>query len=584
MRKKLTALFLAVIMTMSLMACGSGSSNGGETQAKADTASSQKQTVDNTPVSEDANSTDAEAPENEEKAGGSYEWELIYDVKPDANRKSTAGSEEMYDSIVVSVANVPADLSPFTMSNAITNMEIFDTLLDQTGPDEFIGRMAKEWNEVDDTHFVVEIYDNVYDSDGNNITASDVVFSFDTFNNSGFARDFNYYDSAKALDTYTVEFTWKEPIEGLTNFASMMTKTYIVSEKAYNEHDFITDPVGSGPYILKEYVTASYAVIEAKEDYWQSDEALVSPNTARNVKTIRYDFITDASMSAVAFEDGSTINVSLNADNISMFEEGGEYADLGRLYCYPDTVSISIVPNMSGDSVVSDINLRMAMFYAFDTEGFAASLGERLYSPVTTDASPAISDYSEDWSGWDTYQNTYDPELAAEYLEKSDYNGEKLVILVEGNAQKENVATVIQAYLESIGIKSEIKIYDHALISNYASRSDEWDLFLASSGDSDYTANRLRKVYGQNAGYAKGLNISLYDNQEFQDMIDNANTVSGYSVDATTELLKYIYDNALGYGTAYVVNVVCYSDCVAQFQIKYGSSEVLYGACEYYLD
>ncbi len=569
---------LIACMTITMAGCGGSSES---------TASSLGNSAQSVTEAAAANSTEEAVEEGDivnDVAAGKYEWPIRTEVEPDESRTSTANSDEMYDSIVVSVSNVPADLSPYTMSNALTNMEIFDTLFEQNEDGEFVGRIAKDWHEEDDTHLVVELYDYVMDSDGNNIKASDVAFSFDTFANSGFARDFNYYEACNVIDDYTVEFVWNQPITGLTNLESMMTKTYICAEKAYSDHDFVTDPVGSGPYKLTEYVTSSYAVLEAKEDYWQTDESLVTRNAARNVKTIRYDFISDNSMSAVAFENGNTINLSLTPDTLEMFEEGGEYAGLGNIYCYPDTVSITILPNMSGESIMSDKNFRLAVFYALDTEGFADALGSRLYAPVTCDASPAILDYSESWADMENYQNVYDPSLAQEYLSQTAYKGESIKILLEGNAQKSSVATVMQAYLEAVGIKAEIETYDHAMIAGYASMADGWDIFLASSGDAEYTANRLRKVYGTNAGYVKGSNISLYEDQAFQDMIDKVNTIEGNTEEGIQEIFDYIYENALGLGTAYPVNVECYSPCVAKICQKYGSTEVVYGAFEYYLD
>lgn len=520
-----------------------------------------------------------------ENGESGYKWPTLKEVTPDDSRVSTANNEEQYDSITVSVSNIPSDLSPYTMSNAITNMEIFDTLIEQTAADEFVGRIAKEWKEIDDTHFEVKIYDYVYDSEGNHITASDVAFSFNTYKDSGFARDFNYFQSVEAKDDCTVEFTWTEKMESLTAFASMMTKTYIVSEKAYTEHDFVTDPIGSGPYKLTEYVTSSYAKLEARDDYWQTEEDLVAPNAGRNVKNIEYDFLSDASMAAVAFENRDTINVTLNADNLSLFAEGGEYAEIGQLVCYPDTVSITILPNMDASSVMSDLNMRLAVFYALDVESFADALGSELFYSVETDAAPSIADYSADWVNADSYQNVFDPDLAMEYLTESNYDGETLKIMYEGNQEKERIAQVIQAYLEGIGVRAELVAWEHDLIAQHASNASEWDIFLASSGDSDFTANRLRKVYGADAGYTKGqMNISLDDDLEFQNMINSANTVSGNSTEAVGTILSYIYDNALGMGTAYQVNVMAFSKDIAKFKTKYSTSEIMYGSCEYYLD
>lgn len=568
--KRIAALILAVIMILSLAACG------GPTDSN-DGSNSQSGTNDQTQQGgTDATSTGWT---------GTYQWPTLAEVAVDPSRKSTANSDEQYEMVKVAITNVPSDLSPYTMSNAITNMSIFDTLLEQTGAHDFVGRMAKEWHDEDDTHMLLTIYDYVYDSDNNNITASDVVFSFNTYKDSGFARDFNNLDNVEAVDPYTVRFTWKQKNESLTAFASMMTKTYIVSEKAYKEHDFVTDPVGSGPYKLVDYVTAAHATIEAKDNYWQTDESLVAPNAHRNVKTIEFDFITDSSMAAIAFENGDTVNVTLDADTLSLFEEGGQYADLGQIICYPDTVSTTILPNMSSDSIMSDQNMRLAVYNALDGEAFADALGRDLWYPVSTDAANSIADFDSSYIIPDTYQGAADLNAAAEYLKAAGYNNQKLKIMYEGNKDKEVIAQIVNAYLEAAGIQSEIVAWDHDLIRAHASNTNEWDIFLASSGDSDFTANRLRKVYGADAGYTKGeYNISFYDNAEFQKMLADDNTLSGNSVDATRAILQYIYDNALGMGTAYKVNVMCYSKDIASFQAKYSTSEISYGSCNYYLD
>ena len=589
--KRIAAILIALAMMLSLVACGSSegtdtaASNAGQTETGAKTEQADTAAENNTGTDNAQADVATDAAEIDAGWTGTYLWPTLAEVEVDPSRKSTANSDEQYEMVKVAVTNVPSDLSPYTMSNAITNMSIFDTLLEQTGAQDFVGRMAKEWHDEDDTHMLLTIYDYVYDSDNNHITASDVVFSFNTYKDSGFARDFNNLESVEAVDDYTVRFTWKEKNESLTAFASMMTKTYIVSEKAFTEHDFVTDPVGTGPYKLVDYVTAGHATIQARDDYWQTDESLVAPNAHRNVKTIEFDFISDASMTAIAFENGDTVNVTLDADTLSLFEEGGQYDGIGQLVCYPDTVSTTILPNMSADSLMSDLNMRLAVFNALDGTAFADALGTELWYAVSTDAANSIADFDSSYIIPDTYQGDADYDAVAEYLSAAGYNGETLKIMYEGNKDKEIIAQIINAYLESAGIKSEIVAWDHDLIKAHASVSTEWDIFLASSGDSDFTANRLRKVYGADAGYTEGqYNISFYDNDEFQTMLKNDNTLSGNSVEATREILQFIYDNALGMGTAYKVNVMCYSHDIASFQAKYSTSEIVYGSCEYYLD
>ena len=42
------------------------------------------------------------------------------------------------------------------------------------------GVLAKSWDEVDPKTYDVELYDYIHDAEGNPLTASDVVFSFES--------------------------------------------------------------------------------------------------------------------------------------------------------------------------------------------------------------------------------------------------------------------------------------------------------------------------------------------------------------------------------------------------------------------
>ena len=66
--------------------------------------------------------------------------------------------------------------------------------------------LAKGYPEVDDLHWQVELYDYIKDTDGNNITAQDVVFSINTLVDAGKALKYDKFESVKAIDDYTVEF------------------------------------------------------------------------------------------------------------------------------------------------------------------------------------------------------------------------------------------------------------------------------------------------------------------------------------------------------------------------------------------
>lgn len=64
------------------------------------------------------------------------------------------------------------------------NYNFYETLFDYRDND-YVPILAKGYTEVDDLHWQVELYDYIKDTDGNNITAQDVVFSINTLVDAG---------------------------------------------------------------------------------------------------------------------------------------------------------------------------------------------------------------------------------------------------------------------------------------------------------------------------------------------------------------------------------------------------------------
>ena len=107
-----------------------------------------------------------------------------------------------------------------------------------------------------------------------------------------------------------------------------------------------------------------------------------------------------------------------------------------------------------GEPYTSDENLRKAIYYAINRENAAIYNGEE-NAVFNTDY------YAQKLMGPFAGQMEmpgYDPELAAEYLAKSNYDGSTLEINVTPDMI--NIATSIQADLTAIGINTEINNVD----------------------------------------------------------------------------------------------------------------------------
>ena len=91
------------------------------------------------------------------------------------------------------------------------------------------------------------------------LTAEDIKFSLEKAANkasSGFAADYAALDKVEALDRYKVRITFKSAIPSVLGILTNYHGGYIVSKKAVMEKGdkFKFDPIGTGPFMLKEYL------------------------------------------------------------------------------------------------------------------------------------------------------------------------------------------------------------------------------------------------------------------------------------------------------------------------------------------
>lgn len=101
-------------------------------------------------------------------------------------------------------------------------------------------------------------------ADGKQVTAKDVVFTYQKAKTAGSAADLAVLDKAEALDDYTVAFTLKRP---WSIFASTVATIGIVPEHAYNDN-YGNQPLGSGPWKLVQFQKEQQLILAPNEYYY----------------------------------------------------------------------------------------------------------------------------------------------------------------------------------------------------------------------------------------------------------------------------------------------------------------------------
>jgi ABC-type transport system substrate-binding protein len=446
--------------------------------------------------------------------------------------------EDKYIKVKIGLDSDPAALSPWlgvgVQGRTAVLQSVYEAMFSQEKfGGEVVPVIASGYEKIDNVTYHVTIRDDVYDSAGNQITASDVVFSFQTAKELGNMATFlGSYAGISLVDEFTVELVLTS--NDLGAFDNTVVNVDIISQAAYekNADGFVSNPIGTGPYIVKSFTPGSGAILVKNETYWQGDNP-TNLYGHQYADEIEYKVITEPSQVAIALETGE-IDFATNVarSDLYLFEGSEDF----QIVNVPEKLTNVVLYNNSSESPCQDINLRKAISYAIDPQAIIDGVYLGKGDIIKTYGSPSYIDYVEKWDDEEYFP--YDVAKAKEYLAMSSYAGETLVIMtVPGDFAK--VSEIIQAYLTEVGINSEIKSYEMALYNTYRFDPTQWDILPTNKGSGDYLANIWK--YSYDARLFKGATQTFLADPQLQTLLEaclNVETHNDESMDAFHQYLK----------------------------------------------
>src|SRR5215212_9937512 len=172
-----------------------------------------------------------------------------------------------------------------TNNGQIVVNNIYDSLTRFDPQGKLVGRLAESWSRVDPTTWRFKLRQGVKFTNGEPFNADAVVFAIEDLNNPqqpGIGiLDYGSMKTATKIDEFTVDITTPSPDPILpsknVNFpipAPNWAKTATIEQRS-------TTAVGSGPYILAEYVKGQHMLFKANPDY-----ALTPKPTIAEIKMV----------------------------------------------------------------------------------------------------------------------------------------------------------------------------------------------------------------------------------------------------------------------------------------------------------
>ena len=470
-----------------------------------------------------------------------------------------AESNGLYSKVVVAVSADMEDLTPCKV-NGVTRSNVFwsiyESLFDFDEDLNLVPSLATGYTIVSDTEWDIEIYKKIYDSDGNHITADDVVHAVEWLVESGNNIRYNIFASIEKIDDYTVRYHWKEAPTSTSDLEWPLTRTFIFSQTAWESHNFAVDPVGTANFTVESFVTGSSLTLKANYDYWaQNTDEDVSMRCRfhdTTVDTIVYNTIAEPFSAVVALEMG-TVDfcdyVPLNS--LAEFAEGGTHSERYNVESTLGTEYYYFLPNMAdgvSGIVGKDLDLRLAIYYALDNEVVAKAMSGNNVVLKTLGCS-SYPDHEASWDDDPNYINTYDVAAAKKYLEASNYNGEEIVIIGLANEECKNAMMMIQSLLvDSLGLNVSLQTYEKSFLLTVMAERTGWDFCVANTGGS-ILVDSWNRVISQEGN--DGWTYGWLKDDKLQQLYDTAR--AGGTHDA--EHMKAVIDYAFSIGCIYALSV-----------------------------
>lgn len=354
------------------------------------------------------------------------------------------------------------DLNPHLYAGEMYAQSIlYDTLVSITD-DGYEGCLAESWTISEDgCVYTFNIRDNVYFSDGTLCDANAILANFNAIienkERHTWLEMMNLLVGVSAPDSDTFVIELSEPYYPMLTELGCIRPFAMISPNCMidgSTKDGVDGYIGTGPYVLTDFVTDEYAVFERNENYWGEAPA---------IEKITVKVIPDNQTRIMALEKGEIDLIfgknMLDADAISQYVDSDQF-----------TVSLSeptstrhIVLNTTHE-ILGDKAVRQALQHATNREAISEGIFYGLEQPADTLYATSVP-----YCDVDLEPYVYDMSIAEQMLDEADWvmssdgirekEGQKLELDLLYNSDsvtEKTIAEYLQSEYQKLGISLNI--------------------------------------------------------------------------------------------------------------------------------
>lgn len=345
---------------------------------------------------------------------------------------------------------------------------IYESLLSRDSDNKVQPGLAKSWDiSKDGKTYTFHLNSNMCFSNGDKLDADDVAWSINQLKEKQYynANQVASLDKAEAVDANTVKLTLSTPDSNLLWYLTGRPGLVFDKNAKYNAK---TEAVGSGPYTVESFDSASKMVFKANPKYWGTAHKPATQNVV-----IR--FLTDDNAAVNALKSGdvdvlspvnATLAKSLDASTYTVSAADGSDKFVLAFNCT--------------NAKLKDKRVRQAIRYAINHKEIIASRGNVDYAlggPI-----PSVDPGYEDLTGL----YPYNVDKAKELMKEAGYTTDKplRLTLTYANTYGTELGDQLKSQLAKIGIDLKIDYVEFSTWLQNVHANGDYELSLVDHAES----------------------------------------------------------------------------------------------------
>ena len=356
---------------------------------------------------------------------------------------------------------------------------VYEGLLSRDSDNKVQPGLAKSWDISNDgTTYTFHLNENMNFSNGDTLDAEDVAWSINQLKEQQYynANQVESLEKAEAVDSDTVKLTLSTPDSNLLWYLTGRPGLVFDKDAEYNAK---TEAVGSGPYTVESFDSASKMALKANPKYWGSARKAATEN-------VIIKFLTDDNAAVNALKSGevdvlspvnATLAKSLDANTYQVSAADGSDKYVLAFNC--------------ANSKIADKRVRQAIRYGINHEEIIASRGNVDYAlggPI-----PSVDPGYEDLT--DLYP--YDVNKAKELMAEAGYSTDKplQLTLTYANIYGTELGDQLRSQLKPIGIDLKVNVVEFSTWLQDVYTNHTFDISLVDHNESHDFASWTDPTY-----------------------------------------------------------------------------------------